>query len=256
MILVPGKAKLVPLKKGAGVQGQSAINATPTAHNLDLTGVVEALRIHRALPALPADPFQLVLWDNIGALIPDERRAALFAEFGRKIGYEPGAILAADPALLLSIAERGGMRPLVRVERWQESAAIVLERGGGDLRATLGALPIAKARALLKRFPVIGDPGADKILLFAGIDARPSLDPNGLRSLVRLGFFPQQPSYAASYKAGIALLSTAGKPDREWLMQAYLRLRAHGKILCRRGTPLCDACPFDPVCAHAHADQF
>lgn len=237
------------------MQGQSAINAAPTAKGLDLLGVVEGLRIHRDLPALPSDPFQLVLWDNIGALIPDERRAALFAEFGHKVGYEPGAILAADPALLLSIAERGGMRPLVRVERWQESAAIVLERGG-DLAATLRALPVAKARALLKRFPVIGDPGADKILLFAGIDARPSLDPNGLRSLVRLGFFPQQASYAASYKAGVTLLSTAGKPDREWLMAAYLRLRAHGKTLCRRGTPLCHACPFDPVCAHAHADQF
>ncbi len=241
---------------GVGVQGQTATNATPTARNLDLIELVETLRIHRELPPLPTDPFQLVLWDNMGALIPDARRAALFDEFGRKVGFEPGAILAADPALLLSIAERGGMRPHVRVERWQESAAIVIERGGGDLTAILRALPIAKARSLLKRFPVIGDPGADKILLFAGIDARPSLDPNGLRTLVRLGFFAQQASYAASYKAGVALLSSAGKPDRQWLMDAYLRLRAHGKILCRRGTPLCHACPFDPVCAHAHADQF
>jgi endonuclease-3 len=237
------------------VHERTAAAATHVACGLDLIEIVEIVRLHRALPALPADPFQLVLWDNMGALIPDERRAALFAEFGRTVGYEPGAILAADPALLLSIAERGGMRPHVRVERWQTSAAIVLERGG-DLAATLRALPMAKARALLKRFPAIGDPGADKILLFAGIHARPSLDPNGLRSLVRLGFFAQQASYAASYKAGVALLAAAGKPDRQWLMDAYLRLRAHGKALCRRGTPLCHACPFDAACAHAHADQF
>lgn len=238
------------------MQSQVATAEMAMAPSLDLVEVVETLRIHRALPALPTDPFQLVLWDNVGALIPDERRASLFSEFGRKVGYEPGAILSADPALLLSIAERGGMRPHVRVARWQESAALALDRGSGNFAATLRALPVAKARALLKRFPVIGDPGADKILLFAGIDARPSLDPNGLRSLVRLGFFPQQPSYAASYKAGVALLSSAGKPDRDWLMDAYLRLRAHGKTLCRRGTPLCHDCPFDPVCAHAHADQF
>lgn len=238
------------------MQSQTGISETTVRPSLDLIATVAALRIHQAFPVLPTDPFQLVLWDNIGALIPDERRAALFAEFGRKVGFEPGAILTADPALLQSIAERGGMRPHVRVERWQQSAAIVLERGGGDLTRTLRALPVAKARALLKRFPVIGDPGADKILLFAGIDTRPSLDPNGLRTLVRLGFFAQQASYAASYKVGVALLSTAGKLDRQWLMDAYLRLRAHGKTLCRRGAPLCHACPLDPVCAHADADQF
>ncbi|HEX5183525.1 MAG TPA: hypothetical protein VFW19_10280 [Allosphingosinicella sp.] len=238
------------------MQDRIAADAAAAAPPLDLIQIVEALAVHRGLPALPADPFQLVLWDNMGALIPDDRRAALFAEFGRKVGFEPGAILAADPALLLSIAERGGMRPHVRVERWQASAAIVLDHGGGDFAAALRALPVAKARTLLKRFPVIGDPGADKILLFAGIDARPSLDPNGLRMLVRLGFFPQQASYAASYKTGVALLAASGKPDRKWLMDAYLRLRAHGKTLCRRGAPLCHLCPLDPVCAHAYADQF
>src|SRR5579884_3608935 len=98
------------------MQVQTGITETISAPRLDLIEVVEALRIHRDVPALPADPFQLVLWDNMGALIPDERRTMLFAEFGRKVGYEPGVILAADPALLLSIAERGGMRPLVRVE--------------------------------------------------------------------------------------------------------------------------------------------
>jgi len=235
---------------------QTSLAMTTDAPRLALIDVVETLRCHGNLPALPTDPFQLVLWDNMGGLITDAQRAAMFADFGRTPGFKPAAILAADPQALLSLAKRGGMRPHVRVERWQASAAIALERCGGDLAATLSALPIAKARALLKRFPVIGDPGADKILLFAGIHVRPSIDTNGLRSLVRLGFFPQQASYAASYKAGVALLSAAGKPEREWLMQAYLRLRAHGKRLCRRGTPLCQECPLDPFCAHAPADQF
>ena len=220
-----------------------------------LTEVVDALRFHTDLPELPSDPFELVLWDNMGALISDRDRARLFADFGRLVGFSPAAILAADPVLLLTLATRGGMRPHVRVERWQESAALVLDHGG-DLASALRALPTPKARSLLKRFPVIGDPGADKILLFAGIDARPSIDTNGLRVLVRLGYFPQQASYAASYKAGVALLAREGRPEREWLIEAYLRLRAHGKTLCRRSRPLCETCPLDPVCAHAPADQF
>jgi endonuclease-3 len=238
------------------LESRVATSGTAGAPPLDLIEIVETLRLHRERPALPGDPFQLILWENMGALIPDARRAALFEEFGRKVGFEPGRILIADPEILLAIAKGGGMRPETRVERWLNSAAIVVEKCGGDLAATLRALPVAKARALLKSFPVIGDPGADKILLFAGIDPRPSMDPNGLRSLVRLGFFAQQSSYAGSYKAAIALLSAKGKGDRQWLSEAYLRLRAHGKILCRRGAPLCQACPLDAVCAHGFADQF
>ena len=62
------------------------------------------------------------------------------------------------------------MRPDQRVERWRTIAEITLRDASGDLRATLKSLPVAKARLLLKKFPVIGDPGADKILLFSGID--------------------------------------------------------------------------------------
>ena len=211
---------------------------------------------HRELPSLPTDPWRLVMWENIGYLITDAQRAALFEDFERQIGFEPGAILAAEESVLLSLAKRSGMRPLERVERWQTCAAIVVENCSGDLGATLRALPLPKACALLKRFPGIGDPGADKILLFSGIDPRPSVDTNGLRALVRLGFISQQSSYAASYRAAAALLRAQGKQDREWLCGAYLGLRAHGKSLCRRSEPLCYQCPFDDLCAHAIADQF
>src|SRR5438094_10567750 len=91
---------------------------------LGLSALVEALAFHGDLPRLPADPFLHVLWDNIGALIPDDRRAALFAELGGTIGFEPGAILAAAPARLLAIAERGGMRPHGRAARWPESGGL------------------------------------------------------------------------------------------------------------------------------------
>lgn len=225
-------------------------------HRPNLVDVIRMLRVDPEPLSLPTDPLHHVLWENMGYLITDSQRAALFADFERQIGLEAGAILAAEEPVLLSLANRGGMRPQERVERWRICAAIVVEHCGGDLGATLRALPLAKARALLKRFPVIGDPGADKILLFSGIDPRPSVDTNGLRSLVRLGFISQQECYAASYRAGAALLGAEGKQDREWLCTAYLALRAHGKSLCRRSQPLCHECPLDDLCAHAVADQF
>src|SRR4051794_10514912 len=103
-----------------GERVQSLMEApTVPAAGIGLAELVETLSLHRALPALPADPFRLVLWENMGALIDDGRRAALFEEFEARIGFEPGRIITADFDLLLSIARKGGMRPEVRVDRWR-----------------------------------------------------------------------------------------------------------------------------------------
>ena len=204
-----------------------------------------------AAPHVLTDPLQLILWENIGYLIDDERRTALFAEFSQRVGLSAQAIEAADGAVLLDIARRGGARPEVRVGRWREIARIVLDGAGGDLGRALGDLPLAKARALLKRFPAIGDPGADKILLFSGVAVRPSLESNGVRALARLGLYIQQRDYAASYRAAVEALARYGVMDRDWLVTAHQVLREHGKTLCRRAAPQCMACPLDTACAHA-----
>lgn len=213
-----------------------------------LIEVVATLKRHLPVGPVPTDPFQMILWENIGYLIDDERRRRLFDAFAAAVGLDPAAIEAADDAVLLPLAKRGGMRPETRVERWRAIARIIRERCDGDLDATLRALPPAKARSLLKAFPVIGDPGADKILLLAGIAARPSLESNGLRSLARLGVFAEQGSYAANYKAGIEALASRGRADGAWLTEAYLLLREHGRLLCKRGEPICVACPLEAVC--------
>ena len=216
----------------------------------DLVALVDRLKATLAPAAVPTEPFEMILWENIGYLIDDGRRRALFTDFAAQVGLDPAAIAAADDATLSPLARRGGMRPETRVERWRTIARIVREAAGGDLAGTLRRLPLAKARALLKRFPVIGDPGADKVLLFSGIAARPSLESNGLRALARLGFVEERPSYGGSYKAAMEVLAAAGRPDRDWLVDAYRLLRELGQTSCRRGEPVCAACPLDAVCAH------
>jgi endonuclease-3 len=213
-----------------------------------LIEVVATLRRDAPRPAVLTDPLQLILWENIGYLIDDERRAALFNAFEAAVGFDVEAIASVDDAVLALIAQRCGMRPETRVERWREIARIVLEDCDGDLGQALRAAPIGKARALLKRFPTIGDPGADKVLLFSGVAARPCLESNGLRSLARLGFLRERPSYAASYAAAIDVLASQGRPDRDWLIDAYLTLRDLGRGLCKRGEPNCHACRLDAVC--------
>ena len=217
----------------------------------DLHATIAALARRYPAPVVLTDPLHQILWDNIGYLIDDQRRSVLFKEFGTRVGLAPSEIAGADSATLRDIANRGGMRPETRIQRWRDIAEIVLSRAGGDLAGTLAALPLAKARALLKAFPTIGDPGADRILLFAGIAPRPCLESNGVRALARLGFFNEARDYAASYRAAIDVLARHGAVDRDWLVTAYLALRDHGRALCKRAAPLCLACPLDGVCAHA-----
>jgi endonuclease-3 len=216
----------------------------------DLIAVVARLKVCLSPAAVPTEPFQMIVWENIGYLIEDARRRELFDAFERAVGFEPATIAAADETVLLGLARRGGMRPNTRLERWRTIARITLEQCGGDLDGALRGLPLDKARRLLKTFPVIGDPGADKVLLFAGLAARPCLESNALRSLARLGFFEEQASYEASYRSALAVLVAAAAPERDWLIDAHIFLRELGKRLCRRGEPLCADCPLDAICAH------
>lgn len=216
----------------------------------DCRAVIEKLARCANTPLALTDPLALIVWENIGYLIDDEKRAGLFAEFERRVGLDAAAIARAKPATLLDIAKRGGMAPEKRVERLREIAKIVIENADGDLAARLKSLPAAKARALLKSFPSVGDPGADKIMLFAGVDVRPALDSSGVRAMLRLGVAREGATYGASYKAAVAALAEHGTNTRTWFMKAYHALRSHGQTLCKRTSPLCVACPLDKACAH------
>ena len=139
-----------------------------------------------------ADPISILVWENIGYLIDDARRSALFEEFRTRIGLTAAQIANAPNQALVEIARRGGMHPQKRAERLRQIGIIAIAECDGDLLGHLRTLPLNKARALLKKFPSVGDPGADRILLFSGAAVRPSVDSNGIRVLLRLGFFAEQ----------------------------------------------------------------
>jgi endonuclease III len=197
-----------------------------------------------------SDPLAIMVWENIGYLIDDARRAQLFAEFKKKIGLKAHQIANAPMPILSDIAQRGGMHPHKRAERLIEIGKLSITLCDRDLTGMLRTLPLPKARALLKKFPSVGDPGADRIILFAGIAPMPSVDSNGLRALVRLGYCEERKSYAQTYKSATAALAEAGLSDIEWLKRAYTMLREHGKTLCKRSAPICEPCPLDHACAH------
>lgn len=219
---------------------------------LTLTQVVARLKTFYGAPAPPrvTDPFEQVLWENVAYLADDEKRAAAFSALRKTVGLSPRKILKAKPEQLLAVTRMGGMVPELRAQRLRQSAEIVEILLQGKLNTALDdSLP--KAKKTLQRFPTIGEPGAEKILMFAEKYPVLGLESNGLRVLLRLGFAEEQKSYSASYRGIKNAIAGQLPQDSKSLVAAHQLLRQHGQELCKRSWPLCDQCPLRDSCAHA-----
>jgi len=218
---------------------------------LSLRKAIRMLKKHYGPPAvLPTtDPFELILWENVAYLASDARREEAFLALKKKIGATPGAILAAGPGRLREVVGRAGILPDQGVAKLLRAAALARDEGGGDLEGVLG-LPEKQAERVLRRFPGIGEPGVEKILLFCGAKAVLALESNGLRVLVRLGYGEEKKSYSATYRAAQAAAEGELRADIRSRQRAHLLLRRHGQELCRRSAPHCSECPVAGSCAY------
>jgi endonuclease-3 len=215
-----------------------------------LEKVLERLEGFYGRPDPPAvtDPLDMILFENIAYLASDARRIAAWETFRKRIGTKPAPILAASRSELASIA-RAGILAADRASKVQEVAAIALEDFGGDLSRALDAAP-REARKALKRFPGIGDPGAERILLFSRRERVLALDSNGLRVLLRLGYGSETKSYAASYRSAQEATRSQWRSEFTGLIQAHQLLRRHGQEICKRTHPQCERCPVTRHCAY------
>jgi endonuclease-3 len=211
----------------------------------DLRAIVERLEAAHGRPEPPVarEPFAAVIWENVGYLVDDERRGRVFERLRAAVGITPEALLAVPAGELAALIADGGMLPDHRAEKVQRAAAIAAEIGVEELRRQAAA---GTGGRLLRRFPGIGEPGADRLLLLAGGKRTLAPDSNALRVLVRLGFGVAGDSYAAQYRAAAAAPQLP--EDGAWLLRAHQLLRRHGQEVCKRGAPHCEICPLTRVC--------
>lgn len=189
--------------------------------------VVAALReLYGAQRVVTTDPWEMILLENVAYLVDDETREETFAKLRDEIGLAPKKILAQSSARIAKVIEGGGMKPLMRAQKVIDCAKIAVEFGVDDPR----------------RFPSIGEPYADRILLFNGKKNGVAPDSNALRVLCRLGFAREQKNYTAMYREAVAAFQVRDA------QQAHLLLRRHGQELCKRTRPRCDACPLRSRC--------
>jgi endonuclease III len=221
---------------------------------LALGRAVSLLGEHHGTPARPptSDPFELVLLENVAYLAPPARRYEAFELLRETIGTSPAAILKASKRGLESVTSRGILKGTFAA-KLRECARIAVEDFGGDLGAAIRG-PLDAAKRALRTFPGIGEPGAEKILLFTGRHAFLAPDSNGLRVLVRIGLVREEKSYAKTYAA--SRLVGEGLPADVGAMQhAHLLLQRHGQTLCRRTAPRCRECPLARGCAYGRRER-
>lgn len=218
---------------------------------MNLLSLVAKLKSEYGVPEPPptTDPWEMIVWENIVYLADDGVRSRAFSELKKKVGLRPKDIRACRPESLLGIASGKGILPDNCVDKLKDAAEIAMEEWNGDLRPVLKR-PLPEARKALKKFPGIGGPGAEKILLFTRTHPILAMDSNGLRVLVRVGFGKEKENYSATYKSVQEDVDAECPRDLTWLIQAHQLLRRHGQETCKRSEPLCEQCPFVRECAH------
>jgi endonuclease-3 len=199
--------------------------------------------------AWPTDPYLYLVWLHCGYPASDARCSKGWESLTSQIGVEVDHILAASPAKLANALKPGGMVPELRAMRLKEIAERVLKQYGGDLREGLRGLPVAQVRRALKQFPNIADPGADRILLFAGISPVAAVPSNCPHVLVRIKAGQERENYGVTYREAQRMIEEGVPATFDSRTRAYLLLKYHGQQICKSSKPRCDRCAVAPDCA-------
>lgn len=227
---------------------KSAENRGMPTDRMPLSVALDALEKMYGTPPPPKlrDPLELILWEEVGYLVDDGKRRAAFGALKTKVGTRAERILGATHGALLSVAKLGGMNPEERVERLKKTATLALEHAR-ELRA-LAALPLATAKRVLGKFPGVGEPGAEKVLLFSRSQAVLALDANGVRVLARLGYGSETKNYALTYRSVQKAAAAELTPSFDAFIRTHVLLRQHGQDTCAREAPRCEICPLRTSC--------
>jgi endonuclease III len=214
-----------------------------------LAQIVKKLEALYGPPSPPAfrDSLEMILFENVAYLVSDAKREVAFQTLRNQIGTQPTDILSASRQALLEVAKLGGMLPENRVEKLLDIAQLTMQEFGGDLDSALKQTESRAKRSLMK-FPGIGEPSAERILLYTKTFPMLGLDSNGLRVPTRIGYGREYKNYSTMYHSVRDAIKEELKPDYDWLIKANQLLTLHGKTLCRRSQPRCEACPLTSIC--------
>ena len=204
----------------------------------------------------------MIVFLNSGYPASDAKCAKGFEALKREVGVQAKKILAAPKSKLAKVMQPSVIMPSLCAERLKEIARKVRDEFGGGLTAALKQrLREAKepekgfkaAKRVLQEFPVIGEPSAEKILLFSGLAPIAAVPSAFVDVPVRLFRGEPGKNYAADYKAAREILETGLPQTFEARQRVYLLLKKLGQEICKRTKPKCEVCPLTAHCAYLQA---
>jgi endonuclease-3 len=178
--------------------------------------------------------FAMLVRQTCGYPASDEACAKGWEALATDVGTTPEAILTAPRSKLSKAMRAGGIVPDLRAKRLVQIA----KSATADLAS----------RAVLKRLPTIGDPGADKILLFTRKELIAAVPSSATHVTERL--FGLSGSYPHVYRASQKTLDAALPRTFAARIRAYLLLKRHGRTICKRSHPKCELCPLTRDCSY------
>ena len=201
-----------------------------------------------------ADPWELILWENVAYLVNDDRRAEAYRALEREVGLAPEKILAVDRKRLGKVIAKGGMLPEHRAEKVLACARVVTKMGGVDALRAVTKGDVQAAYKALVVFPSIGGPGADRILLLLHRKKKIAPDSNTLRVMARLGWVEETSSYSETYRHANEKIQSQLPDEFATLVSMHQLLKVHGQTHCKRKKPTCASCPLSAECPRRGLD--
>jgi endonuclease III len=206
----------------------------------------------KQLPLAPTDPYEFLVWWHCGYPASEDRCSKGWDSLTSRIGIKPHELLTAKTPKLVLALKPGGMIPELRAARLREIAQRTQDEFAGNLGSALARLDAAQMRKVLKSFPGIGNPGADRIVLFGRLVPAAAVPSSSPHVLVRLKTGRESAKYLDNYAVAQQMLEAlpAAFDDR---IRAFLLLNRHAQELCKRNHPACGSCPLERSCAFARA---
>jgi len=214
----------------------------------------------RLRPAGPSDAYEMIVYLNCGYPATDASCAKGFDALKKEVGTSPDQILKAPKSLLAKLMRLGGIVSELRAQRMKGIARKAKMEFGGDLKAAVkrkvrsgqkqDEKNIRGGKKILQEFPTIGEPSAEKILLFAGLVPVAAVPSACVGVPVRLFVGEEGRNYAADYRVAREILDNGLPISFQARQRAYLLLKRHGHVICKRSTPRCAICPVTAECAY------
>jgi endonuclease-3 len=205
----------------------------------------ELRRLYGRLPAPPADPFTLFVWEVLSAHSTPRKRDAALEALKRARALTPDAMSrVAQKKLEESVALVG---PYLEQRLRALRIGVDVFRRAPDLPAVIRG-PLAAARRALKSLPQMGEGGAYRMLLFAAGHQVLPVDARVSRVARRLGYGEGQASFAKTARAIRAAVSAELPASSDAYRRAFTYLNHHGAATCTDADPHCHICPLLKEC--------